>query len=123
MLEIATQVLAGELAAAQGNFDPAIAHLQTAVQREDELVYTEPADWSEPVRRRLGAVLLQAGRPAEAEAVYRQDLQTYPENGWSLLGLAQSLQAQGKQQEAQAVAQQFRQAWQHADIALTASRF
>ncbi len=74
------------------------------------------------MRLNLGAVLLAAGRPAEAEKVYREDLETFPDNGWALFGLEQSLEAQGKTDEAQAVAAQFKEAWQHADIELASSR-
>lgn len=119
MLNIASQVLAGKLVAKQGHYDRAIAHLKKAVQLEDALVYTEPADWYHPVRQSLGAVLLQAGRPAEAEKIYREDLKIYPDNGWSLYGLAQSLRAQNKTGDAQAVQQQFNKAWKYADIQLT----
>ena len=75
------------------------------------------------MRQTLGAALLQAGRAAEAEAVYREDLRRNPENGWSLFGLAQSLRAQGKSAEAGAEDVRFRRAWTRADVTLTASRF
>ena len=71
----------------------------------------------------LGAALLKAGRTAEAEAVYREDLKRFPENGWSLFGLAAALRAQGKSAEAAAVDQRFSKAWSAADVKLTASRF
>jgi tetratricopeptide (TPR) repeat protein len=120
LLKIAIEVLSGERAAKQGNDEEAIAHLRKGVELEDSLKYTEPASWYSPVRQTLGAVLLQGDRPIEAEQVYRADLATYPENGWSLYGLAQSLRAQGKTQEAQQVQARFEQAWQHADITLAA---
>ncbi|MGB7442976.1 MAG: tetratricopeptide repeat protein [Coleofasciculaceae cyanobacterium] len=123
LLKIASEVLAGEIAAKQSNYPEAIAHLETAVNLEDALTYTEPADWYYPVRQSLGAVLLEAGQPAQAEQVYQEDLKRYPENGWSLLGLAESLRQQGKTEAAQAVQQRFEEAWKHADIQLTASRF
>lgn len=122
LLNLAIEVLSGELAARQGNFEGAIAHLRRGVELEDSLNYTEPASWYSPVRQTLGAVLLQADRPAQAEQAYREDLAEYPENGWSLYGLAQSLRAQGKMQEAQQVQARFEQAWRYADISLTASR-
>jgi tetratricopeptide (TPR) repeat protein len=123
ILTIASEVLAGELAASQGNYEAAIAHLQAAIKREDALVYTEPADWYQPARQSLGAVLLKAGRAPEAEQVYREDLKIYPDNGWSLYGLAQSLQSQGKTQEAQTVKKRFQEAWKYADVQIIASRF
>jgi tetratricopeptide (TPR) repeat protein len=123
LLAIATEVLAGELAAKHGNYEQAIAHLQRGAELEDQLNYDEPSSWYSPVRHALGAVLLQAGRAADAEQVYREDLAKYPENGWSLYGLAQSLHAQGNSEAAQAVEERYEAAWQHADVGLQASRF
>ncbi|WP_404788022.1 hypothetical protein [Altericista sp. CCNU0014] len=123
VLAIATAVLSGEHAAKQGDGEMAIAHLKTAVKLEDALVYTEPPDWYQPTRQALGDVLLKTGKAMEAERVYREDLKIYPENGWSLNGLAQSLQAQGKTKAAQSVRMRFQSAWKHADFPLTALRF
>ena len=84
----------------EGNADAAIAALREAVTIEDGLPYSEPPVWHHPPRQVLGAVLLEAGRPAEAEAVYREDLKRFRENGWSLFGLRQSLRAQHRGEEA-----------------------
>jgi tetratricopeptide (TPR) repeat protein len=121
LLSIAHEVAAGELAAARGEIGPALLHLETGVRLEDALIYQEPPDWHLPVRQVLGAVLLAAGRAAEAEAVYGEDLRRHPANGWSLFGLAESLEAQGKP-EAQEARRRFEAAWAGADVALTASR-
>ena len=75
------------------------------------------------MRHSLGAVLLAAGRPADAEAVYREELRRNPGNGWSLFGLAESLRAQGRAEEVTAVERQLAAAWRHADTRLVASRF
>src|SRR5205823_550157 len=83
-------------AGARGQSDQMIADLERAVAIQDRLDYIEPPAWFYPVRQSLGAALLQAGRSADAEAVYREDLRYYPNNGWSLFGLAQSLRAQGR---------------------------
>lgn len=123
MLDIAGHVLAGELAGAQGDNVKMIAELEKAVEIQDNLHYIEPPAWHYPVRHNLGAALMQLERFAEAEAVYREDLRQYPENGWSLFGLAQSLQAQSKTAEAAEVQQRFEAAWQEADVQLSASRF
>jgi len=123
ILEIAQEVLAGELAAARGDYEEAIARLHRGILLEDNLIYNEPPDWHIPVRQSLGAVLLDAERPAEAEAIYWQDLSRNRENGWSLFGLMQSLRAQGKDGQADMVAKRFRRSWEQADIRLTASRF
>jgi Flp pilus assembly protein TadD len=87
------------------------------------LVYTEPAEWYQPTRQALASALLRAGRADQAERVYRKDLKLYPDNGWSLMGLTQSLQAQGKTVESEAVQQQFGKAWRYADVTLSASQF
>lgn len=123
ILKIAPQVLAGEIAAARGEHDVAIAHLERAVRFEDALVYTEPAEWHYPPRLALGAILIESGRPAEAETVYWEDLRKNRDNGWSLYGLLQSLQAQKKEYEAALVEARFKKAWADADVELYASRF
>jgi tetratricopeptide (TPR) repeat protein len=123
ILEIANEVLAGELAAKRGYHDLAIARLHRAILLEDNLIYNEPPDWHVPVRQSLGAVLLNAGRPAEAESIYWQDLSRNRENGWSLFGLMQSLSAQGKTEQAAVIEARFRKTWNRADVTLTASRF
>ena len=123
VIQVARYTLAGELAARRGDYDQAIAHLHRAVLLQDGLEYIEPPDWHYPVRHSLGAVLLEAGRPLEAEVVYWDDLNNNPENGWSLFGLMQALKAQGKTEGAEAAARRFEQAWARADIKLTASRF
>jgi tetratricopeptide (TPR) repeat protein len=123
ILDIATAVLEGELAAKRGDYEKAIAQLHRGVLLEDNLIYNEPPDWHVPVRQSLGAVLLEAGRPAEAEAIYWQDLQLNRENGWSLFGLTQSLRAQGKEEQAALMEKRFRKAWGQADVTLIASRF
>jgi tetratricopeptide (TPR) repeat protein len=123
ILEIADEVLAGELAAKHGDYENAIARLHRGVLLEDNLIYNEPPDWHVPVRQALGAVLLEAGRAAEAESIYWQDLTTNRENGWSLFGLLQSLRAQGKEEQAAVIEKKFRKAWARSEVTLTASRF
>jgi len=123
ILDIAVEVLAGELDAKQGDYEQAIAHLHRGVLLEDNLIYNEPPDWHVPVRQSLGAVLLDAGRADEAEAIYWQDLRLNRENGWALFGLMQSLQAQGKTEAVATVKARFDKAWKQSDVSLTASRF
>jgi len=122
ILEIANEVLAGELAAKRGYHDLAIARLHRAILLEDNLIYNEPPDWHVPVRQALGAVLLDAGRPAEAESIYWQDLSLNRENGWTLFGLMQSMRAQGKAEQVAVIEERFRKAWNRANVTLTASR-
>ncbi len=122
LLAIAKEVVAGELATARGDLEIGIRHLEAGVELESKLNYDEPPTWHAPVRLNLGAVLLQANRPAEAERIYREDLEIYPDNGWALIGLQQSLEAQGKNLQAKEVEQLYAKAWQHADLKLTSSR-
>jgi tetratricopeptide (TPR) repeat protein len=120
VLAIAPDVLAGVIAAARQDYDRAVAHLDRAVRLEDGLVYTEPAEWVYPVRHDLAAVLLRAGRPAEAETVCWEDLKRNPDNGWSLRGVADALRAQGRTEEAERAEERFKRAWARSDVALEA---
>jgi tetratricopeptide (TPR) repeat protein len=122
-VSIAVHALMGEIATRNGKLDEGIAHFREALKIEDAGLYFEPPKWYYPIRQSLGAALLKAGRPAEAEAVYREDLKRFPENGWSLFGLAAALKAQGKSVDAKAVDQRFAKAWSAADVKLVASRF
>jgi len=121
ILPLAEKMMEGEILYREGKVEQAIAALRESVRREDTLHYVEPPYWMLHVRHALGAVLLHSGRPQEAEAVYRDDLARHPENGWSLWGLARSLQMQGKKQEALAITARFDLAWQDADIKLSSS--
>ena len=123
LAQIAASVLQGEIDAAKTKTNAAVAELRKAIAIEDGLIYGEPPDWFYPVRQNLGAILLEAGRPGQAEEVYREDLARFPDNGWSLFGLAQSLRAQGKKAEAAEVQRRFETAWKYADVEITASRF
>jgi hypothetical protein len=123
VLAIAPEVLAGEIAARKKDHAAAIAHLERAVRLDDGLVYTEPAEWHYPPRHALGAALLEAGRPGEAETVYWEDLRRNPENGWALFGLKQALDAQKREADAALVEARRARAWGRADVTLPASRF
>ena len=123
VLSIAREVLAGGIAAAKKDYDRGVAHLERAVRLEDALVYTEPSEFHYPPRHALGAVLLEANRPAEAETVYWEDLKRNRDNGWALFGLMQALKAQGKNEDAALVEARFKKAWAKADVTLISSRF
>lgn len=118
---VARLVLAGDIEARGKNYQRALVNLGDAVKLEDALGYNEPEDWHYPVRQILGAVQLEAGKPADAERSYREELARHRENGWSLFGLQQSLLAQGRAEEAAAVGQRLTRAWADADIQLSAS--
>ncbi|HEY1308897.1 MAG TPA: hypothetical protein VGF24_35390 [Vicinamibacterales bacterium] len=123
ILAPAPEVLSAEIAAARGNYEVAIAHLDRAVRLEDSLVYTEPSEFHFPPRLALGAILLRAGRAAEAETVYWEHLRRHRENGWGLFGLMQALRAQDKIADASLTEARFKMAWARADVTLAASRF
>jgi tetratricopeptide (TPR) repeat protein len=123
LLSISALVLEADMASRKGEYDHAIGVLDKAVRLEDGLNYIEPPDWGLPVRHLLGAVLLEAGRPKEAETVYWEDLRRNPENGWALFGLSQALLRQNKNEQVMAIDKRFRLAWPEADVQLIATRF
>lgn len=122
ILILAGHGLEGEIKEAKGDIDGAIASYLLAVALEDKGNYTEPPAWAQPMRHYLGAALLKAGNPEEAERVYRRDLRWNAENGWSLFGLHQSLADQGKAKQAAEMFARYEAAWKHSDTALTSSR-
>jgi tetratricopeptide (TPR) repeat protein len=121
ILTIAQQLAEGELALAGEDYPGAIEAFSAAVDGQDALPYTEPPFWYYPTRQSLGHAMLQAGDYAGAEAVYRSDLAQYPRNGWSLFGLALSLEAQGKTEQAAAARTRFDNIWARADVTLASS--
>lgn len=123
VLGVAEHLLTGEVLYREGKPDEAFAALREAVRREDALRYAEPPDWSIPVRHALGTALIRSDLYGEAERVYRGDLERNPENGWSLFGLARSLELQGKADEARRVRARFAKAWADADVKLSSSCF
>jgi tetratricopeptide (TPR) repeat protein len=123
LMAIGARVLAGELAAAHGNFDAALPQLEAAVRLEDALTYDEPPPWLLPVRLSLGSILLEAHRPKEAESVFREDLAKYPENIWSLRGLATSLALQKRGEEEKETLARLARALKHADVEPATARY
>ncbi len=123
LIAVAKEHLAGEVALVRGEIEEGIELLEAAIDLEDGLYYDEPPPWHAPIRQYLGAALVEQGRYAEAEEVYLEDLEEFPENGWSLFGLRESLVAQGRDDEASAVDARFQTSWEHADLTLAASRF
>ncbi len=121
LLAMASATLAGEIDSANGLHDEAIKHLREAVAIQDSLNYEEPPAWYYPVRETLGMELLADGKTADAEQVFRDDLKQYPENGWSLNGLALCLRARNAADEAATVEARLKKAWAHADVTLPTS--
>ena len=97
MAGIADLILAASISFEQKKYEQSLSLLKQAILIEDSQIYSEPKDWLIPTRQYLGAYLLQLKKPGQAEQVYREDLQWNPGNGWSSLGLYQSLLAQGKE--------------------------
>jgi tetratricopeptide (TPR) repeat protein len=123
VLAVGVLVAKARIADAQNKPEEAINLLQRAVAKEDRLAYDEPADWFFPVRHLLGAELLKAGRPMEAEAVYRADLKQHPANGWALFGLSAALNAEKRSGAAAKAHSQMEAAWKNADVKLVSSAF
>lgn len=118
ILSIANDVLAARIACARKDHATEIRLLRNAVATEDSLNYNEPPDWPFPVRESLGAALLEAGQPQEAEKVFRVDLEKHPRNPRSLFGLREALRTQGRGYDAEIVHGQFQEAWKQADMEL-----
>jgi tetratricopeptide (TPR) repeat protein len=121
ILGVAEAMMRGEIAYRQGQFAEAFQHLREAVRRDDALNYDEPWGWMQPARHALGALLLERGQFAEAEAVYRTDLQRHPKNPWALHGLSESLAKQGKAAAAADCRSQFQTAAKRADVTIDRS--
>jgi tetratricopeptide (TPR) repeat protein len=120
IIPVALASVDGEIARKSGDLPRALGHFRLAMELERQLPYTEPPYWHQPVAHLLGAALLDAGRPAEAEAVYRDSLKSYRQDGWALMGLSKALKAQGK--DASAVEAAFAEAWKRADTKIETSR-
>jgi tetratricopeptide (TPR) repeat protein len=123
LAKIGTSMLDGEISRRAGKHERAIAAYRKAVELDDALLYSEPPDWMLAPRHYLGEALLAAGRAKEAEGVYREDLNRHRNNGWSLVGVEQSLRKQGRTKEADQARDEQAKAWARADIKLPASRF
>jgi tetratricopeptide (TPR) repeat protein len=114
LLQIAREMLRGEIEYRKRNYDLAFAHLRRSVTLDDNLPYDEPWGWMQPTRHALGALLFEQGHVAEAEDVYRADLgldnrlsraSIHPDNVWSLKGLYGCLKARGDSVELRHVKQ------------------
>ncbi len=123
LLGVVGGILEGEILLEEGDTDRAIEVLERAIEIEDGLRYDEPEPLNFSARHWLGAVLLEAGRAADAERVYRAALAEHPHNGWSLFGLELALREQGRSGEADDMHRAFEKAWARADVWIRASRF
>ncbi len=123
LLGVVGGILRAEILLEEDRIDDAIAVLEEAIRIEDGFGYDEPEPLNFSARHWLGAILLEAGRPAEAEKVYRLELEDHPFNGWSLFGLEKALRVQGKTGEADQTLGEFQLAWARADVWIRSSRF
>src|SRR4029079_4788875 len=121
LFAIADDMLEGEILFREGKLKESITALRAAGAKEDKLRYSEPPDWFVPTRHALGAVLLKDKQAKAAEEVYREDLRRGPDNGGSLHGLAASLEAQGKKDDAAKVKARFAEVWKRADVKIPSS--
>jgi tetratricopeptide (TPR) repeat protein len=118
VMAVGVAELAAKIARARQDADTEIAQLRKAVELQDALGYMEPPEWHYPVREALGGALLRHGRAADAEAVFRKDLEMHPRNGRSIYGLVEALKAQGKTSGVEWVQREFREAWKYGGVSL-----
>jgi tetratricopeptide (TPR) repeat protein len=123
ILGVAAAMVAGEIAYRRREYETAFRQLQEAVRRDDALNYDEPWGWMQPARHALGALLLEQGRVADAEEVYRRDLKRHPNNVWALHGLVECLDRQGKDAESVALRSTLDRVARLADIRIDRSCF
>ena len=123
IVQVPYHLLRGELLIAEGKTMEGIDALREAVRLEDDLRYMEPPDWKIPSRHYLGAALIEAGKFAEAETIFLEDLKKNPDNGWSLMGLQQAQFRLGKKSDVVATAKRFTKAWKNSDVTITSSRY
>jgi len=132
LLAVAEEMLEGEIAYRRGEHDAAFPRLRAAIAPEDDLPYDEPWGWMQPIRHALGALLLEQGRAAEAEVVYREDLglggvlpraQIHPDNLWALRGLLDCLKRPGESAETALIRQRVDLAAARADLPVSVSCF
>ncbi|HEX6813497.1 MAG TPA: hypothetical protein VF384_17895 [Planctomycetota bacterium] len=118
---IARKMMQGELAFRRGDHDRAFAELRAGAELEDAMIYDEPPSWLQPTRHALGALLTAAGRYADAEVVFQQDLDRNPRNGWSLLGLEAARRRLGKTEGLDDLARERAKSWARADVLPTSA--
>ena len=123
LLGITAGILEGEILREEGLLDEAIAVLEDAVELHEGLAYDEPEPLNFGAHHWLGATLLEADRPEEAEEIYRASLVMHPHNGWSIYGLEQALRAQGRAAEADETRAYLREVWTETDTLIRSSRF
>jgi len=119
VLAIGLADLDARIARAEGDTGTEIVHWRRAVDLQDKLSYMEPPEWHYPVREALGGALLRQGKPSEAEAVFRKDLEINPRNGRSLFGLLEALKVQKKSVSTDWVKKEFTEAWKYSPASLT----
>jgi tetratricopeptide (TPR) repeat protein len=120
---VAENILAAAAAFLQKKYSDALTAIKKAILTEDSIRYGEPKLWMLPARQYLGAFLLTMNKPQEAEKVYREDLAWNPGNGWSLLGLYQSLEAQRKRVELRKLKGLYMRSFSQADSFPTSSAY
>ncbi|MDB4966116.1 MAG: hypothetical protein JWN44_1805 [Myxococcales bacterium] len=118
---VANDTAQGDLLCRRGKMADGLTRLRAAVVAHDALPYDEPPDWYYPVRQTLGAWLLKAHKPAEAQKVFEEDLAKNPDNGWSLIGLKEALRAQKK--STAKVEAKLAAVWNQADVTPASSDF
>jgi tetratricopeptide (TPR) repeat protein len=116
---IAMELLRGTIYLKQAERDKAVTAFRKAVTTEAGMVYNEPRDWLLNPRHFLADACIKKGDYKEAERTIGADLAVNNENGWSLFGYWQLLNAQHKTAAASQMKARFKKAFAKADIELS----
>jgi tetratricopeptide (TPR) repeat protein len=119
LVAIGLEDVSARISRCKGDKEAEVAHLRRAVELQDALGYMEPPEWHYTIRTSLGAALLRDGKAAEAEGVFRKDLEMNPRNGRSLFGLLKALETQSKEVSIEWVKKEFAEAWKNSQLPLT----
>ncbi|TMI86988.1 MAG: hypothetical protein E6H08_19945 [Bacteroidetes bacterium] len=114
--DVASKLLSGSIALKLGKTNDAITDLTEAVKVEQNMIYNEPRDWLLNPKHWLGKAFLVAGDGANAERIFKADLQNNNDNGWALYGLNKALLMQKKYNEAAPILTRYKKAFSKADI-------
>jgi tetratricopeptide (TPR) repeat protein len=118
ILAVASLDLRGNLASFGGHYDRAVALLNDAVKKEQDIGYSEPPQYSRPALESLGYAYIRARKWEDSRAAFEKALAERPKSGFALYGIAYSYEQQGELEKAATAYCAFLEAWKNADTDL-----